>query len=112
MNNMPYSALGGVMTGDVNERAKLEFVPFHRGQRRAIHRRRIHAAAGRQICRQTRGGRNVGIADKQYGWQMTMTIWAVLCLVLFLDYFLHHQGTHQARSQGKIVARNRILPTC
>ena len=26
MNNMPYAALGGVMTGDVNERTKLEFV--------------------------------------------------------------------------------------
>lgn len=26
--------------------------------------------------------------DRQYGWQMTMTIWAVLCLVLFLITFL------------------------
>ena len=28
MNNMPYSALGGVMTGDVNERAKLNSFRF------------------------------------------------------------------------------------
>ena len=33
-------------------------------------------------------GATVGIADKQYGWQMTMTLWAVLCLVLFLITFL------------------------
>ena len=58
MNNMPYAALGGVMTGDVNERAKLEFVPFHRGERGAIHRGRIHADAGCQICRQACGGRD------------------------------------------------------
>lgn len=28
------------------------------------------------------------IVDKQYGWQITMTIWAVLCLVLFLFTFV------------------------
>ena len=28
MNNMPYSALGGVMTGDMNERAKLNSFRF------------------------------------------------------------------------------------
>ncbi len=28
MNNMPYAALGGVMTGDVNERAKLNSFRF------------------------------------------------------------------------------------
>ena len=25
--------------------------------------------------------------DRQFGWQMTMTVWAVLCLILFLITF-------------------------
>ena len=36
-------------------------------------------------------GRGEGLAavghDRAYGWQMTMTIWAVLCLVLFMVTF-------------------------
>jgi Na+/melibiose symporter-like transporter len=90
MNNMPYAALGGVMTGDINERAKLNSFRFI-----AVNAAQFivggftlplvakfaarHAQAG--------GGALVGLADKQYGWQMTMTIWAVLCLVLFLITF-------------------------
>ena len=31
-----------------------------------------------------------------------MTIWAVLCLVLFLITFAHHQGTHSTASAAKI----------
>src|SRR5579863_5726037 len=88
MNNMPYSALGGVMTGDVNERAKLNsyrFVAVNIAQfivggftlpliaKFAQH----HAGADNPVV----------ITDKQYGWQMTMTVWAVLCLVLFLITF-------------------------
>ena len=86
MNNMPYAALGGVMTGDVNERAKLNSFRF------------IAVNAAQFIVggftlplvakfAASRGRRTVGMADKQYGWQMTMTIWAVLCLVLFLITF-------------------------
>ena len=86
-NNMPYAALGGVMTGDINERASLNsfrFVAVNAAQfivggftlplvtKFAAH----HAANG-----------PITVADKQYGWQMTMTIWAVLCLVLFLITF-------------------------
>jgi Na+/melibiose symporter-like transporter len=35
-----------------------------------------------------RGEAKAGLEDTQYGWQFTMTIWAVLCLVLFLITFL------------------------
>jgi glycoside/pentoside/hexuronide:cation symporter, GPH family len=77
-NNMPYSALGGVMTGDVNERAKLNSYRF------------IAVNAAQFIV----GGFTLPLIakfaighDKQYGWQMTMTIWAVVCLVLFLITF-------------------------
>ena len=69
MNNMPYSALGGVMTGDVNERAKLNSFRF------------IAVNAAQFIV----GGFTLPLIakfavghDRQYGWQMTMTLWAVI----------------------------------
>lgn len=78
MNNMPYSALGGVITGDLNERAKLNSFRF------------IAVNAAQFIV----GGFTLPLVakfavghDKQYGWQMTMAVWAVLCLVLFLITF-------------------------
>jgi glycoside/pentoside/hexuronide:cation symporter, GPH family len=78
MNNMPYSALGGVMTGDVNERASLNSYRF------------ISVNAAQFIV----GGFTLPLIakfavghDRQYGWQMTMTIWAIVCLFLFLITF-------------------------
>ncbi len=78
MNNMPYAALGGVMTGDVNERAKLNSFRF------------IAVNAAQFIV----GGFTLPLVakfavghDRQHGWQMAMTVWAVLCLVLFLITF-------------------------
>jgi Na+/melibiose symporter-like transporter len=78
MNNMPYAALGGVMTGDVNERASLNSFRF------------IAVNAAQFIV----GGLTLPLVakfaaghDRQYGWRMTMTIWAVLCLVLFVITF-------------------------
>src|SRR6201996_387172 len=78
MNNMPYAALGGVITGDVNERAKLNSFRF------------IAVNAAQFIV----GGFTLPLVakfavghDRQHGWQMAMTIWAVLCLVLFLITF-------------------------
>lgn len=78
MNNMPYAALGGVMTGDVLERAKLNSFRF------------ISVNAAQFIV----GGFTLPLVakfavghDRQHGWQMTMTIWAALCLVLFLITF-------------------------
>ena len=78
MNNMPYSALGGVMTGDLNERAKLNSYRF------------IAVNVAQFIV----GGFTLTLVakfaeghDRAYGWQMTMSIWAALCLVLFLITF-------------------------
>ena len=48
-NNMPYAALGGVMTGDVDERARLEFLPLRGSESRAVGRWRIHAPVGCQV---------------------------------------------------------------
>jgi Na+/melibiose symporter-like transporter len=78
MNNMPYSALGGVMTADLNERARLNSFRF----------------VAVNIAQFIVGGFTLPLVakfsvghDRQHGWQMTMTIWAAVCLVLFLTAF-------------------------
>ena len=79
MNNMPYSALSGVMTGDLNERTKLNSFRF------------ISANISQFLV----GGLTLPLVakyamghDRQHGWQVTMSIWAVLCLVLFVITFV------------------------
>ena len=79
MNNMPYSALGGVMTGDLDERTSLNSYRF----------------VAVNIAQFVVGGFTLPLVakfaaghDRQYGWRMTMTLWAGLCLVLFLITFL------------------------
>ena len=79
MNNMPYSALGGVMTGDLDERTKLNSYRF----------------VAVNIAQFVVGGFTLPLVakfaaghDRQYGWRMTMTLWAGLCLVLFIITFL------------------------
>ncbi len=79
MNNMPYSALGGVMTADLNERASLNSYRF----------------IAVNIAQFIVGGFTLPLvakfaigSDRAHGWQMTMTIWALLCLILFLVTFL------------------------
>lgn len=78
MNNMPYSALGGVITADLNERAKLNSFRF----------------IAVNVAQFVVGGFTLPLVakfavghDRRHGWQVTMTIWAVLCLVLFLVTF-------------------------
>jgi len=78
MNNMPYAALGGVMTGDIHERTKLNSFRF----------------VAVNIAQFIVGGFTLPLVakfavghDRQYGWQMTMTLWAGLCLVLFMVTF-------------------------
>ena len=82
MNNMPYAALGGVMTGDVNERAKLNSFRFI-----AVNAAQFIVGGFTLPLVAKFAARRARCTDKQYGWQMTMTIWAVLCLVLFLITF-------------------------
>lgn len=79
MNNMPYSALGGVMTADLNERASLNSYRF----------------IAVNIAQFIVGGFTLPLVakfaaghDRAHGWQVTMTIWAVLCLILFAITFL------------------------
>jgi glycoside/pentoside/hexuronide:cation symporter, GPH family len=78
MNNMPYSALGGVITADLDERARLNSFRF----------------IAVNIAQFIVGGFTLPLVarfaighDRAHGWQVTMTIWAVLCLVLFFITF-------------------------
>jgi glycoside/pentoside/hexuronide:cation symporter, GPH family len=95
-NNMPYSALGGVMTGDVTERAKLNSYRF------------VSVNAAQFIV----GGFTLPLVakfaaghDKERGWTMTMGLWAILCLVLFLTTFLTTKERIQPISKEKTSAR-------
>lgn len=78
MNNTPYSALGGVMTGDSKERTSLSSYRF------------VAAMLAQLIV----GGFTLplvakfGQGDNAKGWQMTMTLWAVVCVVFFLITFV------------------------
>ena len=92
MNNMPYSALGGVMTGDVNERARLNSYRF----------------VAVNIAQFIVGGFTLPLIakfavghDRQYGWQMTMGLWAVLCFVLFMITFVTTRERIQPVAQEK-----------
>jgi Na+/melibiose symporter-like transporter len=88
MNNMPYAALGGVMTGDLNERAKLNSFRFVAVNAAQFIVGGFTLPLVAKFAAQHAGGNAVTVADKQHGWQVTMTIWAVLCLVLFLITFV------------------------
>jgi GPH family glycoside/pentoside/hexuronide:cation symporter len=85
-NNTPYSAMSGVMTGDVNERTSLSSFRF------------VAAMIAQLIV----GGFTLplvakfGQGNNAKGWQMTMGLWAMVCMVLFLITFLS--------------TRERILP--
>ena len=77
-NNTPYSAMTGVMTGNVHERTSLSSFRF------------VSAMLAQLIV----GGFTLplvakfGQGDKAKGWQMTMTLWATICVVLFVITFL------------------------
>lgn len=95
MNNMPYSALGGVMTADLDERARLNSYRF------------IAVNVAQFIV----GGFTLPLVAKfavghnrAHGWQMTMTIWAALCLILFLITFC------TARERIQPVVETRSSP--
>src|SRR5262249_44484939 len=88
MNNMPYAALGGVMTGDVNERARLNSYRFVAVNAAQFVVGGFTLPLVAKFANHHAAGAVAGLADKQYGWRMTMTTWAVLCLVLFLITFV------------------------
>jgi GPH family glycoside/pentoside/hexuronide:cation symporter len=78
VNNTPYSAMTGVMTGNINERTSLSSYRF----------------VSAMIAQLMVGGFTLPLVSKfgqgnnAKGWQMTITLWAVLCVVLFVLTFL------------------------
>ena len=101
MNNMPYAALGGVMTGDIVERAKLNSYRFIAVNAAQFIVGGFTLPLVAKFAAKHASGGSVGIADKQYGWQMTMTVWAILCLVLFLITFSTTRERIQATTREK-----------
>jgi GPH family glycoside/pentoside/hexuronide:cation symporter len=77
MNNTPYSAMSGVMTGDSIERTSLSSYRF------------VAAMLAQLVV----GGFTLplvakfGGGDKAHGWQMTMGLWAIVCVVCFVITF-------------------------
>jgi Na+/melibiose symporter-like transporter len=77
-NNTPYSAMLGVMTGDGNERTSLSSYRF------------VAAMLAQLIV----GGFTLplvakfGQGDDAKGWQMTLGLWAIICVVFFVITFL------------------------
>jgi glycoside/pentoside/hexuronide:cation symporter, GPH family len=92
MNNVPYAALGGVMSGDVNERAKLNSFRF------VVVNIMQFMVAGFTLPLVAKFA--VG-HDRQFGWQATSAIGACVCLVLFTITFL------TTRERIQPVARER-----
>jgi GPH family glycoside/pentoside/hexuronide:cation symporter len=94
-NNTPYSAMTGVMTGDVNERISLSSFRF------------VAAMVAQLIV----GGFTLplvakfGHGDKAKGWQMTMGLWASVCVVLFVITFLTTRERIQPDPKQKSDAR-------
>src|SRR5512136_1200387 len=88
MNNMPYAALGGVMTGDINERAKLNSYRFIAVNAAQFVVGGFTLPLVAKFAAKHANGAEVVLADTRYGWQWTMTIWAVVCLVCFIITFI------------------------
>jgi Na+/melibiose symporter-like transporter len=82
-NNMPYAALGGVMTGDVQERATLNsyrFVAVNLAQL-------VVGGFTLPLVAKFAAQYGEGSTARATGWQITMGIWAVVCVVCFLITF-------------------------
>jgi Na+/melibiose symporter-like transporter len=77
-NNTPYSALSGVMTGDGNERTRLSSFRFVSAMIAQL------IVVGFTLPLVAKFGQG----NKAKGWQMTMGLWALICVVLFVITFL------------------------
>jgi len=100
MNNMPYAALGGVMTGDLEERAKLNSYRF----------------IAVNIAQFIVGGFTLPLVEKlamgrdlAYGWRVTVTIWAGVCLVLFLITFVTTKERIEPVAETKTSAQREFI---
>ncbi len=86
MNNLPYSALNGVMTGDVNERTSLSSYRFFFAMAASF------VVQGLTLPMVAK----LGNGNTAKGWQLTIGVFAAISVVCFIITFLS--------------ARERILP--
>jgi Na+/melibiose symporter-like transporter len=77
VNNLPYSALNGVMTGDVNERTSLSSYRFFFAMAAAFIVQGLTLPMVNKL----------GQGDAAKGWSMTIGIFALLCIVFFVITF-------------------------
>ncbi len=94
-NNTPYSAMTAVMTGDVNERTSLSSYRF------------VAAMIAQLIV----GGftlplvAKLGHGNSTKGWQMTIGLWALICIACFVITFLSTRERIQPVAQEKVSIR-------
>jgi glycoside/pentoside/hexuronide:cation symporter, GPH family len=78
VNNLPYSALNGVITGDVNDRTSLSSYRFFLAMAAAF------VIQGLTLPMVSKFGQG----DAAKGWSITIGIFAALCVVFFIITFL------------------------
>ena len=94
-NNTPYSAMTAVMTGDVNERTSLSSFRF------------VAALLAQLIV----GGFTLplvakfGQGNNAKGWQMTIGLWALVCVACFVITFLSTRERIQPVAPEKVSIR-------
>jgi glycoside/pentoside/hexuronide:cation symporter, GPH family len=101
-NNTPYSAMTGVMTGDSDERTVLSSYRF------------VAAMLAQLVV----GGFTLplvakfGHGNNAVGWQKTMTLWAVICVVCFVITFFttreRIQPPPQQKSEPRVDFKNLL----
>ena len=78
VNNLPYAALNGVMTSDVNERTSLSSYRFFFAMAAAF------IVQGLTLPLVNKFGQG----DVEKGWSMTIGVFAILCVIFFVIAFL------------------------
>jgi GPH family glycoside/pentoside/hexuronide:cation symporter len=78
VNNLPYAALNGVMTSDVNERTSLSSYRFFFAMAAAF------IVQGLTLPLVNKFGQG----DAEKGWSMTIGVFAILCVIFFVIAFL------------------------
>jgi glycoside/pentoside/hexuronide:cation symporter, GPH family len=82
-NNMPYAALGGVMTGDSYERTSLNAYRFIAVNLAQL----IVTGFTLPLVAKFAAAYGQGATARATGWEITMGLWAVVCVVCFLITF-------------------------
>ncbi len=83
-NNMPYAALSGVMTGDSHERTSLNayrFVAVNLAQL-------VVTGFTLPLVAKFAAEYGEGATARATGWEMTMGLWAIVCVIFFFFTFL------------------------